>query len=63
VPFGGAWEELLNSDSKIYGGSGQGNMGVLYAREYGTHNRPNTVEVNLAPLAVMMFKGRHHSVV
>ncbi|MGL4554003.1 MAG: 1,4-alpha-glucan branching protein GlgB [Gemmataceae bacterium] len=63
VPFGGAWEELLNSDASIYGGSGQGNMGVLYAREYGTHGRPNTLEVNVAPLAVLMFKGRKHAVV
>jgi 1,4-alpha-glucan branching enzyme len=63
VPFGGAWEELLNSDSTYYGGSGQGNLGVVYAKEYGTHGRPNTLELNVAPLAVQMFKGRRHGVV
>src|SRR5436190_10814389 len=27
IPRGGHWAEVLNSDAKIYGGSGQGNMG------------------------------------
>jgi 1,4-alpha-glucan branching enzyme len=27
VPYGGFWKEVLNSDAKEYGGSGQGNMG------------------------------------
>jgi 1,4-alpha-glucan branching enzyme len=62
VPFGGAWEELLNSDAPCYGGSGQGNLGVVYAKEYGTHGRPNTLELNVAPLAIMLFKGRRHAV-
>jgi 1,4-alpha-glucan branching enzyme len=62
VPFGGAWEELLNSDAPFYGGSGQGNLGVVYAKEYSTHGRPNTLELNVAPLAVQLFKGRRHGV-
>ena len=27
VPRGGYWEEILNSDAPLYGGSGQGNIG------------------------------------
>ena len=31
APRGGFWKEMLNSDSTIYGGSGQGNMGGVEA--------------------------------
>ena len=31
VPQGGFWKEILNSDAKDYGGSGQGNMGGVEA--------------------------------
>ena len=31
VPRGGYWEELLNSDAAVYGGSGQGNCGGVTA--------------------------------
>src|SRR5271165_2723668 len=31
VPRGGRWDELLNSDAPLYGGSGQGNLGGAVA--------------------------------
>ncbi len=32
VPASGRWEEVLNSDATLYGGSGQGNMGGVESR-------------------------------
>ena len=39
VPQGGLWEEVLNSDAPLYGGSGQGNLGGV-ARRPGAVPRP-----------------------
>ncbi|MGC5223308.1 1,4-alpha-glucan branching protein GlgB [Micromonospora sp. DT81.3] len=33
LPEAGVWHEVLNSDAQEYGGSGVGNMGVVYAHE------------------------------
>jgi 1,4-alpha-glucan branching enzyme len=55
VPHGGFWEEALNSDSAIYGGSGLGNLGGVRTTETATHGRPFTLEVLLPPLAMVAF--------
>ncbi|MEK6528160.1 MAG: 1,4-alpha-glucan branching protein GlgB, partial [Nitrospirota bacterium] len=39
VPSGGFWKEILNSDSEIYGGSGQGNFGGQEASSIPAHGR------------------------
>jgi 1,4-alpha-glucan branching enzyme len=49
LPRDGEWQEVLNSDAEIYGGSGQGNMGVVRA-EGGAAN------VLLPPLATIMLE-------
>lgn len=56
VPRGGRWEEILNSDATIYGGSGQGNMGALNAAPIGWHGRPLSLNLNLPPLATIVLK-------
>jgi len=58
VPRGGFWKELLNSDVKEYGGSGQGNPKILRASKTPTHGRPYSIEVTLPPLAIVYFKSR-----
>ncbi|MFC2041259.1 1,4-alpha-glucan branching protein GlgB [Chloroflexota bacterium] len=58
APRGGFWKELLNSDAKEYGGSGQGNPKSLRASKTPTHGRPYSIEVTLPPLAVVYFKSR-----
>jgi 1,4-alpha-glucan branching enzyme len=58
VPYPGKWEELINSDAMIYGGSGQGNQGGFEVQELPWHGRPYSLELTVAPLAVMFFKGR-----
>jgi 1,4-alpha-glucan branching enzyme len=55
VPFPGTWQEALNSDAEVYGGSGMGNMGGVTATEAEVHGRPHAIEVVLPPLAMVAF--------
>ncbi len=56
VPRGGYWRELLNSDSPLYGGSGQGNAGGVQAEDVASHGRPHSLTLTLPPLAMLVFK-------
>lgn len=56
VPRGGWWQELLNSDAPIYGGSGIGNLGGTEASPVPAQGRYNSLALTLPPLAVMFFK-------
>jgi 1,4-alpha-glucan branching enzyme len=56
VPHGGHWNEVLNSDAPIYGGSGQGNFGGLDAAPVPCHGRPYTLTVTVPPLGVVAFQ-------
>jgi 1,4-alpha-glucan branching enzyme len=58
VPWGGVWQELLNSDAPDYGGSGQGNFGGVEAEATPCHGRSHTLRVTLPPLGAVVFKGR-----
>jgi len=55
VPFPGTWQEALNSDAEVYGGSGMGNMGGVTATEAEVHGRTHAIEVVLPPLAMVAF--------
>ena len=54
VPRGGTWRERLNSDATVYGGSGQGNAGVVQADDHSTHGRPHSLTLTLPPLGVLL---------
>ncbi len=56
VPFGGSWQEVLNSDSTHYDGGGQGNLGCVEATDSAAHNKPYSIVLNLPPLAVLVLK-------
>jgi 1,4-alpha-glucan branching enzyme len=56
VPLGGRWQEILNGDAPVYGGSGQGNMGGVEAQEFPWHGRSHSVCLRLPPLAIVVFK-------
>jgi 1,4-alpha-glucan branching enzyme len=56
VPRGGFWTEILNSDAKLYGGSGQGNLGGAEAAPIAFHGRYHSLSLTLPPLAVLFFK-------
>jgi 1,4-alpha-glucan branching enzyme len=52
------WEEILNSDAHLYGGSGQGNLGGVESLPIPLHGRPRSITVTLPPLGVVFFKLR-----
>ena len=56
VPRPGFWKEVLNSDAKEYGGSGQGNLGGVEAAPIPLHGRPYSLTLTLPPLAVVFFE-------
>jgi 1,4-alpha-glucan branching enzyme len=56
APRGGFWREVLNTDAKDYGGSGQGNMGGIEAAPVPLHGRPYSLTVTLPPLGAVFFK-------
>jgi 1,4-alpha-glucan branching enzyme len=56
IPRPGFWRELLNSDAKEYGGSGQGNLGGMEATPSLHHGRPCSLSITLPPLAAMFLK-------
>ena len=56
APTGGCWQEILNGDAPLYGGSGQGNMGGVEAVPLPLHGRPWSLNITLPPLAVVAFR-------
>jgi 1,4-alpha-glucan branching enzyme len=58
VSHGGFWEESLNSDAPLYGGSGQGNLGGVEAAPVPWHGRAYMLTVTLPPLGVVFLKRR-----
>jgi 1,4-alpha-glucan branching enzyme len=56
APKGAVWQEVLNSDSKYYGGSGQGNLGGIIAERVTCHGRPYSLSLTLPPLSAVYFK-------
>ena len=56
APKPGFWQESLNSDAGIYGGSGQGNLGGVEAAPIPLHGQPYSLTITVPPLAVVFFK-------
>jgi 1,4-alpha-glucan branching enzyme len=56
VPLGGRWEEILNSDAPLYGGSGEGNLGGVMAEPVAWHGRTHLLNLTLPPLGMVIFK-------
>jgi len=56
LPRGGFWREVLNSDSEIYGGSNQGNLGGVTADTYQVQNQPYSAPLTLPPMSVLAFR-------
>ncbi len=60
VPRGGYWKEVLNSDAKIYGGSGHGNTGGVEATPVPFHGKYFSLSLVLPPLGIIYFKHMGH---
>jgi 1,4-alpha-glucan branching enzyme len=61
VPEGGFWQEIINTDSTTYGGSGQGNFGGVEASPIWSHNRPHTLVLTLPPLSAVVLRPQRHA--
>jgi len=56
VPLGGHYQEILNSDAAIYGGSNMGNAGGATAEEMPWHGQSHSIVITLPPLSALFFK-------
>jgi len=56
IPEAGIWKEELNSDARLYGGSGQGNHGRVESAPLAMHGRPQSLVLTLPPLGVTVFR-------
>ncbi len=59
VPEAGYWQECLNTDATLYGGSGTGNMGGVESNPLPAHGHPQSLTLTLPPLAGMVFRRAH----
>ncbi len=59
VPRAGRWTETLNSDAKIYGGAGWGNLGAIDAAPIAAHGRPYSLNLTLPPLSTLFLRSEH----
>ncbi|MBP0482472.1 1,4-alpha-glucan branching protein GlgB [Sagittula salina] len=55
VPRAGHWNERLNTDAPVYGGSGQGNYGGRIAEKIPAHGLDQSIEITVPPLACVVF--------
>jgi 1,4-alpha-glucan branching enzyme len=53
LPRAGTWREVLNTDSRYYGGSDAGSLGVLEAEPIPWHGQQVSAELTLPPLATV----------
>jgi 1,4-alpha-glucan branching enzyme len=57
VPYGGKWQEVLNSDAALYGGSNMGNGGTVWADGEPSHEQPCSLALTLPPLSTLILVG------
>jgi 1,4-alpha-glucan branching enzyme len=55
LPLGGAWAEIINSDSRFYGGSDIGNQGTVHATAVAWMGRSHSAALTLPPLAGILL--------
>jgi 1,4-alpha-glucan branching enzyme len=56
LPRPGAYREILNTDSGIYGGGNLGNLGQIEAQPFAWQGQPFSASIVLPPLATLWFE-------
>jgi 1,4-alpha-glucan branching enzyme len=56
VPAAGAYEELINSDAELYGGSNLGNAGVVFTEPLPSHGFGHSLRLQLPPLGCLLLR-------
>ena len=54
-PAAGQWDEALNTDAEIYGGSNRGNLGGVTTEDTAWHGQAQSAMVTLPPLSAVYF--------
>jgi len=56
VPKASFYNEIINSDAEIYGGSNTGNAGGVYSEKISSHGMSHSITLNLPPLGLLIMK-------
>jgi 1,4-alpha-glucan branching enzyme len=56
LPAVGRWEEIVNTDATLYGGSGVGNLGAVEAVGESCHAQPASVTLRVPPLGAIWLR-------
>ncbi len=56
LPFAGQWQEVINTDAKVYGGSDVGNLGSVTADSHPWAGFPASASLRVPPLATLWLK-------
>jgi len=56
APARGAWKEIFNTDSEMFGGSNVGNFGEVWTEDIPWQNRQCSLNIKLPPLAGIYFQ-------
>ena len=59
VPEAGFYEELLNSDAEVYGGSNVGNEGGRQTEDVPRHGHQQSLVLTLPPMGALILKLRN----
>src|SRR5206468_11690921 len=56
LPRAGRWDEVINTDAGLYGGSGVGNFGAVHAEEVPWHGLPASAALHVPPLGALWLR-------
>ena len=56
LPRAGRWDEIINTDAEVYGGSGVGNLGAVEATDHPSHGLPASAVVRVPPLGAIWLR-------
>jgi 1,4-alpha-glucan branching enzyme len=56
MPEAGTWQEILNTDAGLYGGSNIGNQGIVFTQAQALMGKPCSATVNIPPLGAVVLK-------
>jgi len=59
VPVAGHYQELINSDADIYGGSNQGNAEGVHSSELPWQGQKQSINITVPPLSTVIFSLSH----
>jgi len=56
LPRPGRWDEVINTDAEVYGGSGVGNLGAVRTESRSCHGQPSSAVLRVPPLGALWLR-------